>query len=558
MKNDSELSSQKAEEPQPEMKASQNKAANQGERTGEPQTHRPQATPSGNPRKPIFKEPGFVAATVLVVLALVLLTVWATSGGVAGSQTSQTTPSATNPLAAPQILAEIPTVVPISLPTQKATPQPTIAPTLVPRTEVITYKINEGDSIYTIADKSGLSPETIFWANYYELGEDPRLFIAGTEIFILPVDGTYHKWIEGEGLNGVSEFYGVSPDDIIDYPLNHLDRSTLGNLSSPNIQPGTRLVVPGGTRPVALSADGLLTYAAYKQLNSLPIGTPETFPAPRTQLITYVIQSQDSLFTIAEKFDLTPETVLWSNRYLIGDTPDGIYEGKKLIILPANGVIHGWSTGENLDKVASFYKVSRDAILNEPLNHIEPSQLADPSHPSIRPGTMLFVPGGTRPPATWVTPVSADDNGVGSHPNVSYLGNFACNSTATAIGSGAWQFPTSEHWISGYEFTPPTHNGLDYAGRMGFEIYATDSGVIIYSGWSSRGYGNTIVVDHGNGYLSLYGHLMDNGMIQQCGSVVSAGQLIGYMGSTGNSSGPHLHFELRFDGSVVNPHDLGL
>jgi len=93
---------------------------------------------------------------------------------------------------------------------------------------------------------------------------------------------------------------------------------------------------------------------------------------------------------------------------------------------------------------------------------------------------------------------------------------------------------------------------------MGYEIYAADSGVIIYSGWSTRGYGNTIVIDHGNGYLSLYAHLMDGGMVQGCGVEVSAGQLIGYMGSTGKSTGPHLHFEIRYNGSPVNPHDLGL
>jgi len=154
-----------------------------------------------------------------------------------------------------------------------------------------------------------------------------------------------------------------------------------------------------------------------------------------------------------------------------------------------------------------FYHVSRDVILNEPLNNLDTTQFADVSHPNIKPGTMLYIPGGERPPAIWVTYTSADDDGVGTHPNVSYLGNFACNSTAIAVGTGAWQFPTTEHWISGYEFTPPTHNGLDYAGRLGNEIYATDSGVIIYAGWSTHGYGNTIVVDHGNGYLfPLWSH----------------------------------------------------
>lgn len=102
------------------------------------------------------------------------------------------------------------------------------------------------------------------------------------------------------------------------------------------------------------------------------------------------------------------------------------------------------------------------------------------------------------------------------------------------------------------------HNGLDYAGKTGDSIFATDTGVVIYAGWSDRGYGNTIVINHGNGYLSLYAHLMDGGINVGCGNIVSGGQTIGYMGSTGNSTGSHLHFELRYNGSPVNPHNYGL
>jgi len=105
---------------------------------------------------------------------------------------------------------------------------------------------------------------------------------------------------------------------------------------------------------------------------------------------------------------------------------------------------------------------------------------------------------------------------------------------------------------------PPVHNGLDYGGTTGTPIFAADSGVIIYAGWSDRGYGNTIVVDHMNGYISLYAHLMDGGINVGCGQIVYGGSTIGYMGSTGNSSGSHLHFEIRYNGAPVNPHSFGL
>jgi LysM repeat protein len=500
-----------------------------------------------------YSQPAGLVSLFLIVAALILLALWLSKDTGKANPVSTTDASM---LGQPVVL----------LKTKDLTPTPTLAPTstlaptptVEPRTEVITYTIQQGDTIFSIADKFDLAPNTILWGNWHELGNDLSLYFPGQTIYILPVDGVYHVWQEGEGLNGVSEFYGVTPDDIIDFPANHLDRATLGNLSSPNITPGTRLVVPGGTRPETLSPDSLLTYAASRLIRELPLGTPESFPAPRKQIIAYEVQPQDTLFSIADKFGLEPETILWANRYLIGDTPDGIYPGQKLFILPTDGVLHGWSAEENLDVVAEFYDVSRDVILKEPLNNLDVTQFADLSHPDIKPGTMLFVPGGTRPPAIWVTYVSADEDGVGTHPNVSYLGSFACNSTATAYGTGAWQFPTTEHWLSGYDFTPPTHYGVDYAGRLGNELYATDTGVIIYAGWSNRGYGNTIVIDHGNGFLSLYAHIMDGGIAVSCGQVVSLGDLIGYMGSTGNSSGPHLHFEIRYKSSPVNPHDFGL
>jgi murein DD-endopeptidase MepM/ murein hydrolase activator NlpD len=119
-------------------------------------------------------------------------------------------------------------------------------------------------------------------------------------------------------------------------------------------------------------------------------------------------------------------------------------------------------------------------------------------------------------------------------------------------GTGTFTWPTTATWLSGYDYTPPTHNGLDFDGDFGSPIYAADSGVIVYSGWSDRGYGNIIVVDHDRGWLTFYAHLMDGTMLP-CGTNVQKGELIASMGSTGNSTGPHLHFEMRLDGQPVNP-----
>lgn len=510
------------------------------------------------PALPWYRQTGYLISAGLILLSLILLIFWIINPRIGTTTSVSPTATSTPQLGNPIVNLVEPTlpIIPVMTPTSA----PTVAPTPIARTEVISYTMVEGDTLYSVADKFDLSPETIYWGNFNlnVMGSDPKDFVPGRTIYILPVDGVYYAWHTGDGLNGVSDYFGVTPDAIIDYPANQLNRSTLGDLSLPNIQVGTLLVIPGGSRPETLTADGLLTYAARSYLKSLPEVDETSSGVSREGMQFYVTQSGDTLFTIADKFGLTPETVLWSNRYLIGDTPDGIVIGQKLFIPPDDGVIHGWISGESMDVVSNFYQVERDTIFEDPLNRISPAALTDPAHPSIRQGTMLFVRGGTRPAVTWASPVSATDDGVGNHPNLSYLGIYACNSTAWQVGTGNWQFPTTEHWISGYEYTPPTHNGLDYAGRSGFNIFAADSGVIIYAGWSTRGYGNTVVINHGNGYMSLYAHLLDNGITKSCGEPVSVGELIGYMGSTGNSTGPHLHFEIKYNGSAVNPHDLGL
>ena len=116
------------------------------------------------------------------------------------------------------------------------------------RTEVITYTVQQGDTIFEIAAKFQLKPETILWGNYETLAGDPHLLKPGMELNILPVDGVYFEWKEGDNLNEVASQFGVRPEDIIDWPGNHLKAETLGDWSRPNIKPGAMLVIPGGRR----------------------------------------------------------------------------------------------------------------------------------------------------------------------------------------------------------------------------------------------------------------------------------------------------------------------
>jgi murein DD-endopeptidase MepM/ murein hydrolase activator NlpD len=125
------------------------------------------------------------------------------------------------------------------------------------------------------------------------------------------------------------------------------------------------------------------------------------------------------------------------------------------------------------------------------------------------------------------------------------------------VGYGTFIFPTVEHWLSGTDYRPDIgHYGVDFAGSQGNAIYATDAGVVVYSGWNTWGYGNMVVIDHGNGWQSLYAHMVTPPPVS-CGQSVGQGDVIGYVGMTGGTStGPHLHFELSYKGSPVNPHTV--
>jgi hypothetical protein len=271
---------------------------------------------------------------------------------------------------------------------------------------------------------------------------------------------------------------------------------------------------------------------------------------PRYEIQKYTVVEGDTIIGIAEKFGLKPQTILLGNFYILADDPHKLYPGQELNILPANGLLYDWHAGDGLNGVAEFFKVTPEDIIDWPGNNLDRETLGDWSDPNIEVGTLLFVPGGQREFVSFSAPRITRDN-----PSVARLmGPGHCGSVYDGPrGSGAFIWPSTEKWISGYDWSPETnHRGIDIAGRMGNPIYAADTGVVVYAGWNNFGYGNVVVIDHGNGWQTLYAHMET--LAVGCGSYVYAGDYIAGMGSTGNSSGPHLHFEMMHDAyGKVNP-----
>jgi len=271
---------------------------------------------------------------------------------------------------------------------------------------------------------------------------------------------------------------------------------------------------------------------------------------PRLDVIKYTVQPGDSLFGIADKFGLKPTTILWGNNDVLKDSPHSLRIGQVLNILPEDGTYYEWQGTENLASVAGFFGVEAEAIINTPGNHLDPDNIGDLASPNIAAGTWLIVPGGQRSFTSWSAPAQL----VRADASTSVWGPGVCGGiTYVQVGYGTFIYPTVEHWLSGTPYRPDVgHHAVDFAGQLGNAIYASDAGTVVCAGWNDWGYGYLVVLDHGNGWETRYAHLSQINV--GCGQNVGQGDVIALMGSTGNSSGPHLHFEMTHETyGRVNP-----
>lgn len=273
---------------------------------------------------------------------------------------------------------------------------------------------------------------------------------------------------------------------------------------------------------------------------------------PRQEITTYTVQDGDTVFGIAEKYGLEPQTILWGNYNILLDDPHSLQPGQELNILPTDGVYWEWLGGIPFGEWAEFYGVTAADIIEYPGNNIDPTTVGDYNNANIKTGTWLIIPGGSREFVSWSAPLGVTRENPAS---ARVLGAGACDPVSGgAVGYGYFIYPANKHYLSGFDYSTKTnHLGIDLAGNTGEAVYASDAGVIVYAGWNDYGYGNMIMVDHGNGFQSLYAHL--SALNVGCGQSVGQGEVIGAIGSTGRSSGAHLHFEIMA-GMKVNPWDF--
>ncbi|MFH0830969.1 MAG: M23 family metallopeptidase, partial [Parcubacteria group bacterium] len=253
---------------------------------------------------------------------------------------------------------------------------------------------------------------------------------------------------------------------------------------------------------------------------------------PREGILMYTVQSGDTLSTIADEFGIDLRTLLWSNNLSATST---IKPGGQLKILPVSGVVHKVVDGDSLSSIAQKYQASQSKI--ESYNNLT-------SASAIKIGQELIIPGGIRPAA----PKPAPATGVQLASGSSGYGDISSASGDTGA-SGSFGWPSACNYISQFF---GWHTGIDIACPFGTSVVAADGGTVISAGWEG-GYGNCVVIDHGNGFKTRYAHLASGGIHVRNGQAVSRGQHIGDEGSTGWSTGPHLHFEIMLNGAFQNP-----
>ncbi len=266
---------------------------------------------------------------------------------------------------------------------------------------------------------------------------------------------------------------------------------------------------------------------------------------PRSGVEQYTIVSGDTIFSLAERYGLEPETIVWGNDHSVAE---GLRVGRTINILPVNGVyFQVIDNEETIAQIAARYQVDPYAIIDSEFNDLFGKTPQD----TLPDGMWVVVPGGQREQISWNPVVERVAAGSGSSTNgaISFApGDPGSCGLVTNPGGTGWVRPISGYqWIQGFS---GVHSGVDLSAGMGTPVSAANGGSVIFAGWSSFGYGYAVVIAHGP-YTTLYAHL--SAINVGCAQYVSAGSVIGAVGSSGNSSGPHLHFEIRYLDSPTDP-----
>ncbi len=435
-----------------------------------------------------------------------------------------------------------------------AIPNPTPQPGGAEVLEVTTYIVRAGDTLASIA---AFYDVPVFQLAAFNTLADPYVILPG-DILEIPLDG--HVVTEGETLDGIAKQYTVSLDGLI--ALNAGAHPTLPD--DPNfILPGWFLQIPRETVAEGYNCD------------------PD--PEPRQGVITHTVSFGMELACLSRKFGVDVNTLAWANRAVIVD--GGLQDGDVIMVPPADGAIYVISENDiasetNVEVLRNWYGATAPVdILTEsgdpasdPLDEvgqvlfIRDAYLLDgPYEPpvvvvAVPPGGALGEGGEFIPPSDstsgYIIPSGEVPPGAIRPKMTPWIGT-------TDLDTGFCNYVTGAGWASpinwpvdsralhpGREFGG-AHGGVDIDSPIGSPVYAAAGGVVVWAGNSVYGAGNLVVLEHGGTFQTYYAHLSE--VYVSCGQAVGPGSVIGAVGQTGQSTFPHLHFEVRYAGFAYDP-----
>lgn len=282
--------------------------------------------------------------------------------------------------------------------------------------------------------------------------------------------------------------------------------------------------------------DGVATSVLRTSTGDTPFVTQQSEEVLRFrggEVIEHTVSEGETLASIAEQYNLQINTILWENNLKETST---IKPGDKLRILPVDGIRHKVQKGETVYSLAKKYGLGDDQAAAQPMINFPFNTFADEENFTLATGQYIFIPGGVKPEEQSRTAPLA-------------VRRYTTPDAGSVAATGNFVWPASGYISQNYYWY---HKAIDIASRGGGPILAADSGTVVVAGWiDNSGYGNRVVIDHGNGLVTLYAHL--SVVRVQVGQTVNKGDVIGDMGSTGRSTGTHLHFEIRSGGTFVNP-----
>lgn len=247
---------------------------------------------------------------------------------------------------------------------------------------------------------------------------------------------------------------------------------------------------------------------------------------PPSEVRSYTVKEGDTLSSLAEKFDVSIDSIKWANESVDFKK---LKVGASVKIPPVTGIVYKVKPGDTIYSLAKKFQTSEQAIVDFPFN-----TFSDDETFALVAGQTLVIPDGIMPdapaaPAPRFANILTPDAGA-----------------VSATGSFVW--PAYGRITQGFRWY---HPAIDVANHDGGAILAADAGTVVLAGWSNAGYGNHIIIDHGNGFKTLYAHLSSLAVVQ--GQRVVRGATLGQMGSTGRSTGTHLHFEIHGPSGKVDP-----